>query len=166
MAVRFAVRHPALIGHLVISGLALPDVAYRVELQRRYAPRITIDADGSHWYRTWLMLRDQQIFFPWYDTRAVCQRRVVADFSAGHLHAWTFEVMKQHAHYHELIEAALADDCTEDLARLSVPLAVCSDPSIPFHAYDGALRALRPDAVDLPADLVARCAALSRFVGH
>ncbi len=165
VAVRLATRHPSLVGEVVIRGLALPDAEQRDELRRRYAPPITIAPDGSHWYRTWLMLRDQQIFFPWYDSRAVRQRRVSADFGAAHLHAWTFEVMKQHAHYHELIDAALAYDCLPDLERLVARLAVCRDPHVPFHAYADALTAARPDAVDLPTAPAAQRVALTRFVG-
>jgi N-formylglutamate amidohydrolase len=73
-----------------------------------YAPPITIERDGSHWYRTWLMLRDQLIWYPWHDRRVANLRRVRADFSARVLHDWTVDVMRQHTSYGDLIHAALS----------------------------------------------------------
>ena len=164
LALRVAHLRPDLVERVVVRGLALPTAEERETLAARYAPPIGIDADGSHWYRTWLMLRDQQIFFPWYETRATSQRRVNLDFSAWHLHRRTFEVMRQRAHYHELIDATFAHDSTTDLTTLAVPLALCHDPLVPFFAYDATVRAARPEAIELPTDPVAHADAVKRFV--
>ena len=164
LALRMACRRPDLVERVVVRGLALPTAQERVVLADRYAPPIRLDADGSHWYRTWLMLRDQQIFFPWYDTSWTRQRRVPADFDAWHLHRWTFEVMRQHAHYQELIAATFSHDSAADLAALTLPLALCRDPQVPFFAYDAALRAVRPDAIELPVTRPAHRIAVARFM--
>ncbi len=164
LALRIANGFPELVERVVIRGLALPGIDERAALAACYAPRITIDADGGHWYRTWLMLRDHQIFFPWYETGISHQRRVDADFGARHLHRWTFEVMRQYAHYHELIDAALAHDSAEDLVTLRVPLAVCRDPGVPFFAYDAALHEARPHAVELAVEAASHAQAVTRFI--
>ena len=164
VALVLAERHPALASSLVLRGLALPEPAERAQLLERYAPPIVPQADGSHWYRTWLMLRDQLVYFPWYDTRAAQLRRVPADFGADTLHEWTFEVMKQHTSYHRVIHAALAHDAAQSLAALRVPMAFCHDPQVPFFAYAARLRALCPGAATLPCEALAHAANLAQFI--
>ena len=164
LALLLAERHPQSVASVVLRGLALPDPAQRAELEQRYAPPITLQADGSHWYRTWLMLRDELVWFPWYDARAVRLRRVPGDFDAELLHERTFEVMKQHASYHRVIHAALAFDAAASLARLRQPLALCHDPQVPFFAFDAALRAACPGAVTLPTAAPTQATGLLAFI--
>ena len=56
------------------------------ELRAHFAPPITIDADGSHWFRTWQMIRDMGIWWPWFAPTRANLRRVEADFDAVSLH--------------------------------------------------------------------------------
>ncbi len=168
LALVLAQRHPARVQSVVLRGLALPDDADRLSLQQHYAPPITLQPDGSHWYRTWLMLRDMRIWYPWFDTRAQRLRRVPGDFDAQRLHQHTFDVMKRHASHAQVIAAALAHDAAASLADLTgrgLPLALCLDPQIPFHAYAERLLALAPAARRLPADDHGHGLALAAFLG-
>ena len=79
-------------------------------LSAQFAPPIGIERDGAHWYRTWLMLRDSLVWWPWFDRRQVALRRAPVDFEAKRLHAWTVDVMRRRASYGHLIHAALAHD--------------------------------------------------------
>ena len=131
---------------LVLRGLLLPDPDQRREMQVNYAPVIELGADGGHWYRTWLMLRDSQSYWPWYDRRYAATRKVAADTSAQTMHDWTFEVMKQHASYQHLIVAALFHDARAALAQVRVPLVLCADPALPLSAYDALAAGCAPGA--------------------
>ena len=164
VALLMAERHPALVQSVVLRGLALPEPAERGDLQQRLAPPIALQPDGSHWYRTWLMLRDRLVWFPWYDTRAARLRRVAADFSADTLHDLTFEVMKQHASYHQVIQACLTHDAAASLAGLRRPLALCADPGVPFFAHHARVRALCDAAAELPPGIDGHAAALDGFL--
>jgi hypothetical protein len=93
----------------------------RAGLRANYAPLITIESDGSHWYRTWLMLRDSLVWWPWYDRRVSNLTRKAGDFSAIALHDWTRDVLRNHASYGDLITAALAYDEVEAHAALPSP---------------------------------------------
>jgi pimeloyl-ACP methyl ester carboxylesterase len=131
---------------LTLCGILLPTADERVELAERLAPAISIADDGSHWYRTWLMLRDSQIYWPWFDRTVRALRRVPADFSGRSLHRWTMDVMRAHDSYHQIIDAALANDAAKTLAGLAqTPVLLC-DPARPLSAYDQRAAALRPDA--------------------
>jgi len=100
----------------------------------RLAPPITLQADGSHWYRTWLMLRDSLVHWPWYDRAPASLRRTPASFDPERLHRWTCEVMRQSAAYHHLVDAALGWDPAEPLALAAPKITVCIDAT---HALAG-----------------------------
>ncbi|HEX8382969.1 MAG TPA: alpha/beta fold hydrolase [Sphingomonas sp.] len=152
VALALAGRQPGRVAMTVLQGIALPDAAERAELRAHYAPPIAIEADGAHWYRTWLMLRDSQIYWPWYDRRLERLRRVDADFSARPLHRWTMDVMRTRASYAHLIHAALDEDAVEALRGVTTPIALIRDRDKPLSIYDDRAQALRPDAVAMSAD--------------
>jgi pimeloyl-ACP methyl ester carboxylesterase len=152
LAVEVAHRFAARVRWLALCGLLLPDPAERAALVADYAPPISIERDGSHWYRTWLMLRDQHVWWPWYDRRVPTLRRVTADFAARPLHEWTLDVMRTHATYGDQIHAALAHDAAAALAQITAPLVLPRGTGTPLDFYQETLAALRPDAASPDTD--------------
>ncbi|MBL8630700.1 MAG: alpha/beta fold hydrolase, partial [Rhodospirillaceae bacterium] len=66
VAVELAVQNPNLVKHIAAPTLmVLPD-AVRDEYLARYTPTIELDENGAHWVRVWNMVRDQELFAPWY----------------------------------------------------------------------------------------------------
>jgi pimeloyl-ACP methyl ester carboxylesterase len=145
-AVAIAMAARGLAESLILRGVWLGDAAEKADMLNKFAPRINIEADGSHWYRTWLMLRDSQVYWPWYAQRASALRRIPADFSADHMHRWTFEVMKQLGSYHHLLHAALQFDAKAALQNCKMAIIICNDPGVPLSIYDSRLTQLLPDA--------------------
>jgi pimeloyl-ACP methyl ester carboxylesterase len=121
VALDLAHRHPSRVKRLALRPHPLPPLHERAGLRANYAPLITIESDGSHWYRTWLMLRDSLVWWPWYDRRVSNLTRKAGDFSAIALHDWTRDVLRNHASYGDLITAALAYDEVEAHAALPSP---------------------------------------------
>lgn len=76
------------------------------EVAMRIAPDIQINPEGSHWIEAWLMVRDSQIYQPWFDGRVAAQRHDQGNFDARWLHAQTFEIMKTRTSYHRLAREA------------------------------------------------------------
>lgn len=137
LALEMALARPHACRGLAIDGLFLPDRTERAAMQARYAPPITIEADGAHWYRLWLRLRDSLVYWPWYDTRAAAVRRVEADFDAGGLHDWAVEVMKQWRTAHRFPQAVMRHDAAAGLRALPEPPTILSDPLSAFAAAYG-----------------------------
>ena len=144
VAIALATAWPAAVSGLVLRGVLLPDPGQRDDLRRHYAPEIALEKDGSHWYRTWLMLRDSLIYWPWYDQRFQSLRRVSGDFGAARLHAWTFDVMKQPECYGHVIQAACNFDAGAALAAIDAPVLFCVDPATPLSACDSRLQTMFP----------------------
>ena len=151
VAVELARRSPDRVAAVGVEGLLLPTSEARADLRDRYAPPIAIAPDGSHWYRTWLMLRDSLVWWPWCDRREANQRRVLADFDGQAMHRWTVDVMRRHATYAHPIHAAFDHDAAEALAAVSVPLVRLEGGATPLAAYDPRLAELAPHALVRPA---------------
>lgn len=146
LGVEMAATAPARCRRLAIDGLLLPDPAERASLRAHYAPPVAVERDGAHWYRLWLRLRDELVYWPWYDTRRAALRRVPAVFDAAALHERTVETMKQYAGHHRFIQAALAQDAAARLADCPVPINRIADPlSSLGAAYGERLTALLAD---------------------
>lgn len=137
LAVEMAVQQPERCAGVEIDGLYTPAPADRATMRARYAPLIAVEADGAHWYRLWLRLRDSLIYWPWFDNRRAALRRVAEDFDGQQLHDWTVEVMKQAATHHRLIHAILEHDAAAAVARLPVPPKRLPAASPVGHAYPG-----------------------------
>ena len=145
LALTLAALRPAKFPRLLLHGICLPTAAQQLDMQQHYSPHIEIQADGSHWYRTWLMLRDSLVYFPWYSGTASALRRVPADFDAQTLHERTFEVLKQAGGYAQFVQAVLAIEPGEACAALSgskVSVTVLEDASHPFAAFSVNARAM------------------------
>jgi pimeloyl-ACP methyl ester carboxylesterase len=146
LGIELARHAPQLVHQLLLHGVLLPTDDERIELRAHYAPVIAIDGTGAHWYRTWLMLRDSLLYWPWYRRTRASQRRVPADFGAQRLHDWTFEVMKQIHGYPHLIHAALEQHAERILPQLGTSVVHLQDPLHRCKVYDAALVALLPRA--------------------
>jgi pimeloyl-ACP methyl ester carboxylesterase len=97
------------------------------------APDISLSPEGTHWLQTWLMLRDAQIYRPWFDGSIAAQRRTQGNFDADWLHDQTFALMKSRTTYHRLPRAAYRFDSGSALRRAAAPVR---------HAPEGELAAL------------------------
>lgn len=88
----------------------------------RIAPDLAMTPEGSHWIKAWLMVRDGQIYDPWFAGTIASQRRSQGNFDADWLHAQTCEIMKARSSYHRLPRAAWAFDVAAALAEATVPV--------------------------------------------
>jgi hypothetical protein len=114
------------------------------------------------------MLRDSQVWWPWYDRRVTALRRTPADFGAKALHSWTLDVMRRRDSYGNLIQATLRHDAAAALSGIKAPLLILNDPLTPLSAYDDRLAALTPDAPSLPvsADAAVHADAFRRLAPY
>lgn len=137
----------------------------RRDLLAKFTPPIDITWDGGHLYRTWFMLRDQLLFWPWYNPSAATRLGADADFSAAFLHNWTLEVLKGRATYHLTTQAAFRHDGEKCLPRLRIPTLVCSEKHDPMSRFVGKAARLAPNAsvATLPARPAAKRRVLQEF---
>ncbi len=136
LALELNARHPQLVAGLSLTGTLRVEGAARGAMIGKLAPPIDLADDGSHWYRTWLMLRDSLVRWPWYDRAVTALRRQAVAIDAGQLHAWTCDVMRQWQGYHHLIDAVLDWNPDLAIARAGPKLTIALDGRHALHASD------------------------------
>ncbi len=165
VALELNARHPHRVSALFLTGVLRAPRAARRAMIGRLAPRISLAEDGSHWYRTWLMLRDSLVRWPWYAREAGALRRPSVALDPEHLHAWTCDVMGQWNSYHRLIDAVLEWDPDEALVRGRDKLTVALDSRHALHAADLEWVAAGMGSVDLPDQAADRARVLNSLPG-
>ena len=167
VAATFAARGAGGLRKLVLQGLLLPDDALAGELRAQYGAPLVMQQDGSHLPALWHMLRDHQLFWPWYRRTAGAVRRIEPDLDAAAVHNRLVEVLKNPVHWHGLALAAFAAPLRQTLPRLRQPVLVCSAENDVGHAGRAQAAALVPGASqsDLPGEPAGDAAALARFLG-
>jgi pimeloyl-ACP methyl ester carboxylesterase len=96
----------------------------------RIAPEIELSPEGAHWLKAWLMLRDDQIYRPWFDGRVSAQRQTQGNFDADWLHDQTVALMTSRATYHRLPRAAHAFDIGHALTQAKAPVQICAEGAL------------------------------------
>jgi pimeloyl-ACP methyl ester carboxylesterase len=152
LALELNARHPDVVRSMTLTGLLRTTGEARRALKGRLAPSISLAEDGSHWYRTWLMLRDSLVRWPWYDRSPAALRRQALDLDPDYLHAWTCDVLRQWRDYHRLIEAVLAWDPGAAIAGAASKMTVAIDPCHALQRSDVEWAAGAANSLVLPDD--------------
>ena len=94
-----------------VRGIVLDAPAFleHRQMAARYAPSVAPTWDGSHWLRAWHHLRDQELWWPWYERRHENVRRT-ARIHPQDLTLRVREAMKQPASYEPAWQACLSYD--------------------------------------------------------
>jgi pimeloyl-ACP methyl ester carboxylesterase len=165
IALALANQSPTRVRRVVLDGIGFPKPAEMDELLERYAPTFTPNINGTHLTDTFLLCRDQYLFYPWY-ARDAEHRRPNGLPSADALHIKTMESLKSATAFRPLIRAAFRYDCEAALKALKQPALVSADAST-----------VRPDLSVLefppiepltcPPDVIAkRAAQIAAFLNH
>lgn len=127
-AVELAVRNPGLVKHLAVPTLMILDEAHRDEYLAHYTPTIEIEEYGAHWIKAWNMLRDQELFAPWYMRK---KDRIIRSFDPNIapevLHRRTVDLFKCIDIYQEVYAAHFRYPALEKLAQTTCPVLL-GDP--------------------------------------
>ncbi len=74
IALAAANRHPGVVSRAVLDGFAMFTAAERDALLRDHMPLVAPAWDGGHLVALWSRIRDQSMFFPWFDRRDQTRR--------------------------------------------------------------------------------------------
>jgi len=114
----FATRGDPRLTAIVLRDAPVPDA----DVAQAIAPDVGLSPEGAHWLTFWLMVRDAEVYRPWFDGRVAAQRATQGNFDADWLHEQTFALMKSRETYHRIARAAYLLDFDSALAHILVPL--------------------------------------------
>ena len=130
---------PGRVTALAANGLAVLSGAEIDDLLAHYLPPIVPKWDGGHLAWLWARLREQTLFFPWYDRRA--ETRMAFDVPPpGRLQLGLHEFLAAGDHYRVAYAAAFSYRAERLLPDMQVPVlitAAARDPLAPHLARVG-----------------------------
>jgi pimeloyl-ACP methyl ester carboxylesterase len=165
---QLAVEHPGRIRRLVLDGIPLFPADLKQRMLENYAPKIEPDDYGTHLVWAWNFVRDQQLYFPWFE-RTGARRLSNPVPPAAQLQASVADVVKALRTYHIAYRAAFRQDLHALLPKVRCPVFLTTSQRDPLTAwFDDALRlapAGSPHAIFTPATTMAeRLAAIAGFL--
>jgi pimeloyl-ACP methyl ester carboxylesterase len=118
VAVAFALSAPERVASLVMH--APPTIGHSVAagMAQDYAPDITPVRDGSNFLRLWHHLRDQELWWPWFEQRRG-NARPAPRIAPADLHARAVTMLKQPQNYRLTWQEILAYDLESGLQHLA-----------------------------------------------
>ncbi len=163
IAAAFASAHAERVSKLILDGpMALPDDV-RTAVAPRYAEPIVPRWDGAHLIHLWFSLRNEQLFWPWYDERIETKRDVEPEIDPRHLSKKLVGILKHYRNYHSVYEAAFNFAAPAP----AVPTLVCAAPNDVFHGFGAAAAQAIPNASweELPQNAEDAAQRINAFIG-
>jgi pimeloyl-ACP methyl ester carboxylesterase len=133
IAAELAILAPDRVVRIVMDGLGVFAPAQRDEFLELYAQPFAPDLDGAYLMRAFHFLRDQYLFFPWYE-RTLKGLRDGASLRPPHeLHSWLVEVLKAAETYPRAYHAAFSWPAIERLALVPCHATMTAAANDPLH---------------------------------
>ena len=120
IATELALRVPDRVTSLLLDGMAIFSSEEQQGLLSRYLLPQAAEWDGSHLMRIWSRIRDQALFFPFYD-RSLTSRLDPPKQDLEFMLRTCVGFLEAGDHYRDGYQAAIAFDARQKLAALSVP---------------------------------------------
>ncbi len=169
-AVELAITCPDRVRRVVLDGIALFEPAEKAHMLENYAPQVEPDVIGSQFHWAWHFVRDQAVYFPYFE-RDKTHLRGVGMSDADTLHWVTTDVLKGLTTYHLGYRAAFRHLDRERLPLVAQRTLVTADVTDPLKVTVEATHGLLPDSVcelgpshEEPDYLTLKVSQLQRFL--
>ncbi len=132
VAVELAVQYPDLVKNVAVPNIMTMELKGQDldDISAKYTPDIPFDDFGGHWVFVWNMVRDQELFSPWYMRNVEnIIRTGEPDIAPDVIHRRTLDLFKCLDIYQAAYKAHFAYPMTERLAELKCPLLLGSPES-------------------------------------
>jgi pimeloyl-ACP methyl ester carboxylesterase len=135
IAAEFIKRWPKRVRKLVLyAPMILPEPA-RLALGPNYARPIVPRWDGAHLLELWFALRNEQLFWPWYNETVDAIRAIEPKIDPRHLSRRLVGILKQYRNYAPIYQALFNYPIEGALSALKVPALVTSAEHDPFDPF-------------------------------
>ena len=120
------------------------DAALRTELRAKYTPDIQPNWYGGHLLEAWHLMRDQGLFWPWYDrtTRGIIRKQPFVD--PAMVHSRVLELFRSEGMWRKAYQAHFSYPLKQRLAKSTVPMAFVAP------GWDPQLEVTQQAAKDFP----------------
>jgi len=144
---------------ILFAPLAMPD-DLRHALAPHYAPAIEPKWDGTHLVSLWFALRNEQLFWPWYNESIQAVRKIEPEIEPALLERKLTGILKHYRNYHKVWAGVFDYPVRDNLQMVPVRTMVASIEDDPFHRFGPEAAALVPDGeyqiLDFHNDAIAK----------
>jgi len=154
IAAACAVRHPQVIGHLLLDGISIPAQPSPDAFIERYMSPFVPDTSGAYIATQWTKIRDLHRYFPWFDIRPGA-RMPTDEPSAEALHEYAIDLFSAGPHYASAYSAAMRYAARPAVAALTTPTTVMARADDVLFSFLDAVEQILPACgrvQRLPAD--------------
>lgn len=152
IAMEMSFQNPSLIKHLVLAGVGIYEGDEQKLLLHHYTPSIAPQWDGSHLVRAWAIMRDQGLFWPWFNRTkgGILWNDNAIDVAMIHLRV--MEMLKIGDQYQKAYAAMWTYPMRERAPKLRVPTLFAEPTWEPIYAKNAECAALvlHSRTADLP----------------
>jgi pimeloyl-ACP methyl ester carboxylesterase len=121
IAMEMSFQRPSLIKHAVLAGVGIYEGDEQTSLLENYTPSIAPAWDGSHLIRAWAIMRDQGLFWPWFNRTAAGILWNDHAIDVNLIHLRVMEMLKIGDQYQKAYGAMWTYPMRARLALLKVP---------------------------------------------
>jgi pimeloyl-ACP methyl ester carboxylesterase len=156
VAVEVAIQNPGLVKHLALPTLMILDDVTRDEYLANYTPTIELEEFGGHWIEVWNMVRDQELFSPWYKRKKDhIIRYGEPNIAPDVLHRRTVDLFKCLDIYQGAYAAHFRYPVLSKLPQVSCPVLLNSPDSTATKAALGAAKSATAKKIPNERDALA-----------
>lgn len=155
VAMELTALRPGMVKHIVQAGVQIFTDEERVDLLENYTPSIAPRWDGGHLVTAWAIVRDMNLFWPWYNrTKAGIIERD-ANLDPAILDARVQDLLKMGDAYQQAYAASFTYPMADKLAALDVPCLLIDWPGAASYPRLDVARQTAPkcEIADMPEDL-------------
>lgn len=134
-ALELAALKPGLIKRLALCDILCPGAEEHDEFRTRYAPTITPDEHGGYLLQAWHFIRDQYLFWPWFDKRKENFLWEPPYAELEFVHAKVVELLKSLTSFQSFYHSHFDYPFEERLRGSAAPLSVYTFPHDPKRAH-------------------------------
>lgn len=167
VAMEMSFQRPERVRHIVQAGVSFYEGEEQTNLIENYTPSIEPRWDGRHLMTAWSIMRDQSLYWPWFNqtTDGILWQDGAIDVSLTHLRVQ--EMLKCGNRYQRAYEAMWRYPMRDKLPQLKAPCLLCHPTWEPV-AYTTALASNvdpRCQVAELPASMADWYKRLDDFFG-
>jgi len=155
VAMELAAENPGLVKHIVQAGVQIFTDAEREDLLANYTPSIAPRWDGGHLVTAWAIVRDMNLFWPWYNRTKEGVIARDANLDPVLLDRRVQDLLKIGDTYQNAYAASFTYPMAEKLTALKVPCLVIDWPGAASYDRLAMAHAAAPncEVADMPEDL-------------
>jgi len=155
VAMEMHFTQPSLVKHLALAGVGIFEGEEQRDLLENYTPSIAPNWDGSHLLTAWGFMRDQSLYWPWYNHTQSGILRIDGAIDVELTDLRVRELLKVGDLYQKAYTSMWTYPMRDRLPRVTVPCLLCVPPWEPIYDKNAEAANSAPNCLsaDLPASM-------------